>query len=88
MTMRTPREIADTLSRKAIAARVGVGLKAVSMAVNGDDPKFPASWYKAIKGLADRRGMDLPMSAFSFKVVADDAPAQTSSGSSIQLATK
>lgn len=62
--------LADTISRRLIAARVGVGMTAVSTAISRG--KFPASWFVEMQALCEERGIDCPVEAFNFKVPSSD----------------
>jgi hypothetical protein len=64
--MNTAQEIADTLGREEIAARVGVRPSAVDQAVRTG--KLPAAWYVVCKDMAKRR--PLPVHCFTFKGLA------------------
>jgi hypothetical protein len=60
----TVQTICDVLGRRSIAARVRVGLPAVSNAsVAG---QFPARWYLAIRAMCDEAGIACPDELFSF----------------------
>lgn len=62
--MTTVSTICDTLGRRAIADRVGVGLTTVSNAATSNC--FPAKWYILIKAMCDEEGIECPMYLFSF----------------------
>ena len=63
--MKTPSDIIETLGREAVAARVGVGVDAVRMALVAG--KLPAAWFHALEQMA---GCDLPRDCFTFKGIA------------------
>ena len=64
--MTNAKEIADSLGRDEIAARVGVRRTAVDQAVRSG--KLPAAWYMALAKMTDAG--NLPASAFTFKGIA------------------
>jgi hypothetical protein len=58
------KDLAQALGRTAMAARLDVGLTAISNAtVRG---KFPAQWFAVLKQMADEAGVECPMCLFSF----------------------
>ena len=64
--MNTASDIIEGLGRKELAARLGVGLTAVSNAsVSG---RFPAAWFAVVSELCEVRGIECPTSAFNFKI--------------------
>lgn len=67
----TVSEICDALGRKAVAARVGRSIQAVSNAAT--DGVFPASWYLAVKSMCGDAGIGCPEHLFSFVPAADVA---------------
>lgn len=53
-----------TLTRSAMADRIGVGRTAISNAVTRG--KFPPSWFSILKQMADEAGIECPMCLFAF----------------------
>lgn len=58
------KTFASTVTRSAMAARLGVGLTAISNGVVAG--KFPASWFAVLKQLADEVGCECPLCLFAF----------------------
>jgi len=61
----TVSAICDTLGRKAIADRLGVGTTAVSNA--SVDGRFPAAWYLGIVSMCDAAGLHCPIMLFNWR---------------------
>jgi len=60
----TTQDLAQKLTRSAMASRLGVGLTAISNAtVRG---KFPPAWFSVLKQMADEAGEECPMCLFAF----------------------
>ena len=69
--MVTTHEVADALGRKEMAARIGVGLTAISAAVC--DGKFRPAWYMTIRQMAAEKGVDVPDDLFRWKAAPETA---------------
>lgn len=63
--MKSAHDIAETLGRRAIANRLGVGLSAVNNAL--DRGGFPASWFRSVRDMCRDAGLECPEDAFNFK---------------------
>lgn len=63
--MTSPKQIADSLGRKSIAAAVGVRETAVSNAVVRG--QFPPAWFVAVSGLAAAKDVECPPQAFGMR---------------------
>ncbi len=74
--MITTHEVADTLGRKEMAARIGVGLTAISAAVC--DGMFRPAWYKTMCEMGAEKGVEIPDRLFRWKGVS--GPKATATG--------
>lgn len=63
--MKNARHIADTLTQRAIAQRLGLGVTAVNNAVKRG--VFPASWFPVVREMCREADIDCPETAFNFK---------------------
>lgn len=61
----TAEQLIDSIGRKRIADRVGVGLTAVSNAAVRK--RIPSSWYAACRALASDQGIECPPELFGQK---------------------
>lgn len=66
-------DICDALGRRAIAARLGRSVAAVSNAAS--DGVFPSAWYIVIREMCAAAGVDCPVAAFNFIASGDQFPA-------------
>ena len=79
LTPITASNICDVLGRRAIAARVGVGVTAVSNAsVEGI---FSAAWYDTIRLMCQEAGIECPRSLFKWKRAISESEQERPGGS-------
>lgn len=65
-------EVVDKIGRQALARALGIGVKAVGMAVL--DGRFPAAWFDTVDRLAAAGGFAVPRDLFNFKNSVDIPP--------------
>ncbi|WP_319528963.1 hypothetical protein [uncultured Cohaesibacter sp.] len=65
--MSTAKSIVADLGAKAVAARLGVGVTAVSNAVVAGS--FPSAWWFELTAMGRERGLDVPVSLFRWRSV-------------------
>lgn len=58
-------DFVSAVGRRELAARLGVGLSAISTIVQKN--KFPCSWARMIAQICRERGLYVPIAAFPFK---------------------
>ena len=63
--MDSPRKVADALGRPEMAARLGVGLTAISTAIG--EGAFRPAWYKTIRDMGVEMGVEISDSLFNWK---------------------
>jgi len=59
------RDIVKAIGRKRLRAALDVRETTISEALGRD--VFPSAWYLTVKSLAEKEGLEVPMSLFNWK---------------------